>query len=234
MAKPTITIDGNVITAGEGETILEVACREQIFIPTLCYLDGLSIAGSCRMCMVHIEGQANEAAACATVVRDGMVIETDNEQLRQQRQMVLQWLFAAGQHVCAVCEANGSCELQALAQRLGVTDMYLPHRRQMVDVDLSHPRFGFDPNRCVLCTRCVRACAEIEGAAIWKVIGRGSDAHISANCNGTWGGAIDCTQCGKCVLACPTGALFDKTKSTGEMKKDCALLARIKAHREKA
>ena len=229
----TITIDGQRIEAAEGERVLEVARRNDIFIPSLCFLEGLTINGSCRLCMVQVDGGRLPQMACATPVREGMEVVTNTEALRNQQRMLLQLLFASGQHVCAVCEANGYCELQALAQRLGMTHIMLSPRWPMAQVDLTHEHYGYDINRCVMCQRCIRACEEIEGAGVWAIRGHHSEERILPGLSGKWGEADNCTNCGKCVMACPTGALFDKQVATAEMKKDCGLLVRLVEHRER-
>lgn len=228
----TITIDDCIHHVQDGISILQAAREHQIDIPTLCFLEGLSTVGSCRLCIVNVDGQSRPVTACTTAVREGMVVHTHSETLLEQRRQLLEMLFAAGHHVCAICVSNGHCELQSLAQRLGVTAIHLPNRQAEQDLDLSHKRYGFDPNRCVLCTRCVRACDEIEGSGLWAVVGRGSDAHMEINQGNGWGLSEQCTGCGKCVLACPTAALFDKHASAGEMLKDCALLTQLAEKRE--
>ncbi len=233
MAKISFMLDGRVLRVEDGSTILQAARDHQIVIPTLCYLEGLSIAGSCRLCVVEIEGQSRPVTACTTAIREGMIVHTNSQMLREQRRQVLEMLFAAGHHVCAFCVSNGHCELQSLAQDLGVTVIDYPGRQEEHPLDLSHERYGFDPNRCVLCTRCVRVCDELEGTSLWTVIGRGSDAHVEVNAGQAWGLSELCTSCGKCVMACPTGALFDKDASTGEMVKDCALIAHLAEKRGK-
>jgi bidirectional [NiFe] hydrogenase diaphorase subunit len=117
-------------------------------------------------------------------------------------------LFTEGNHVCAVCIANGDCELQDLAVAVGMDHSRLPYRFPQRGVDLSHPRFGLDHNRCVLCTRCVRVCDEVEGAHVWDVGWRGEHCRIIAGLDQPWGEVASCTHCGKCVQVCPTGALF--------------------------
>ena len=232
MTGPTVAINEMEYPFEEGETILSVARRNDIFIPTLCFLDGLSVVGSCRLCMVQVKGVKNPVAACSIIAYEGMEVYTDTEYLRENHRFKLEMLFAAGHHICAACIANGHCELQLMAQRLGVDFISLPHRGPMADVDMSHKRFGFDPNRCILCTRCVRTCDEIEGAKVWQVMGSRREAHIAPNMGEPWGESEFCTTCGKCVQSCPTGAIFDKYQSVGHMKKDCELLARLLHHRE--
>ncbi len=233
MASQTLTINGELVDFEVGETILEVAQRHQIFIPTLCYLEGLTLAGSCRLCMIEVKGSKTPVVACSTGARSGMAVSTESETLQNHQRKILEMLFASGHHVCAACIANGHCELQSMAQKVGVDAIHFPHRTQMVPVDMTHKRFGYDPNRCILCTRCVRTCDEVEGAQVWQVMGRGSEAKVTPNMGNPWGQSNTCTTCGKCVQSCPTGAIFDKYQSIGHMQKDCALVARLLQHREK-
>lgn len=207
----TLEIDGEEVSARAGQTILEVARENDIYIPTLCHLDGLSDIGSCRLCLVEIAGSNKLAPACVTTVQEGMVVSTDTERLRGHRRLILEMLFAERNHVCSVCVSNGHCELQTLGQEQGLTHVRLPYRNPDLAVDASHERFTADHNRCILCMRCVRACAEIEGAHVWDVMGRGIDSVVITDLHDEWGKS-SCTRCGKCVQVCPTGALFDKSK----------------------
>jgi bidirectional [NiFe] hydrogenase diaphorase subunit len=207
----TLVIDGQAVSARAGETILEVARENNIRIPTLCHLDGLSDVGACRMCLVEIKGSNKLVAACVGTVEEGMEIGTANERLKKHRRLILEMLFAERNHICSVCVANGHCELQSLGQAEGVTHVRLPYRNPELPVDASHERFTADHNRCILCTRCVRVCAEIEGAHIWDVAGRGINSMVITDLHQDWGSSA-CTRCGKCVQVCPTGALFDKSK----------------------
>jgi len=216
----TLKIDGRDVSAREDETILEVCRENQIEVPSLCQLDGLSVWGGCRLCMVELAGQGRLFAACATRVAEGMEVSTDTERLRHYRRLILELLFAERNHVCSVCVSNGHCELQALAQRCGVDHVRLPYRQARYPVDSSHEMFRLDHNRCVLCTRCVRVCDEIEGAHTWDVMGRGSDCLVITDMAQPWGASDTCTSCGKCVQVCPTGALVKQGTSVGEMVKD--------------
>jgi len=215
----TLTIDGKEVSAREGETILQVARENGIDIPTLCYLEGLEPIGACRLCLMEVKGINRLVPACVTQVEEGMEVVTNSERLIKYRQMILELLFSERNHTCSVCVVNGHCELQRLAQRLGVTHIRFPYRYPNLPIDASHERFVIDHNRCVLCTRCVRVCDEIEGAHVWDVMGRGINSRIIADLNQPWGTSEVCTSCGKCVHVCPTGALSEKGKAVAEMEK---------------
>ena len=227
----TLVIDGRDVSARETETILEAARQEGIFIPTLCHLEGLSTVGACRLCLVEVKGVNKLLPACVTRVEEGMEVQTRSERLDRFRRTVLELLFAEGNHICAVCVANGHCELQALAQRLGMDHVRVPYISPHRAVDASHARFTFDANRCILCTRCVRICDEIEGAHTWDVMGRGINSHIIPDLNEPWGESISCTSCGKCVQVCPTGALVEKGRSVAESVKHPDFLPYLKRMR---
>jgi bidirectional [NiFe] hydrogenase diaphorase subunit len=211
MGVKTLIIDEQEISAKAGQTILEVARENDINIPTLCHLEGLSNVGACRLCLVEIKGSNKLLPACVAHIHEGMEVTTNSERLKKHRRVILEMLFAERNHICSVCVSNGHCELQALAQELGVTHISLPYRNPALGVDASHERFTVDHNRCILCSRCVRVCAEIEGAHIWDVMGRGIDSIVITDLHEDWGSSA-CTRCGKCVQCCPTGALFDKSK----------------------
>jgi bidirectional [NiFe] hydrogenase diaphorase subunit len=161
--------------------------------------------------MVEIAGTPKLFPACVATVEEGQVVTTNSERLGKHRRTILELLFAERNHVCSVCVANGHCELQTLAQEQGLTHIRLPYRSPKLEIDGSHERFTLDQNRCILCTRCVRVCAEVEGAHIWDVMGRGIDSMVITDLHQPWGESA-CTRCGKCVQVCPTGALFDKSK----------------------
>ena len=207
----TLVIDGKDVTGRSGQTILEIARESGIDIPTLCHLDGLGDVGACRLCLVEIKGSNKLQPACVTTVFESMEVSTQSDRLLKHRRTILELLFTERNHICSVCVANGNCELQSLGQSQGLTHVRLPYRNPDLHVDASHERFTIDHNRCILCTRCVRVCAEIEGAHVWDVMGRGIDSMIISDLNDPWGES-SCTRCGKCVQVCPTGALFDKSK----------------------
>lgn len=228
----TLKIDGRDVSARQSETILEVARENGIFIPTLCTLNGLSNVGACRLCLVEVKGTSRLQPACVTRVEEAMEVTTNSERLQGYRRAILELLFTERNHVCAVCVSNGHCELQSLAQKLDITHVHFAYRYPQAEVDASHQRFIVDHNRCILCTRCVRVCEEIEGAHTWDVMGRGIDAKVITDLNEPWGSSPTCTGCGKCVHVCPTGALSEKGKSVAEMLKRRQFLPYLTQMRE--
>lgn len=223
----SLRIDSEPVTAREGQTILEVAREHGKQIPTLCYLKGLSPVGACRVCMVELAGTNRLLPACTTPVLEGMSVRTNSERLTLYRQMAVELLLVERNHICSSCVSNGHCELQAMAQYVGITHVRYSYNNPQLPVDMTHPKFVLDHNRCILCTRCVRVCAEVEGAHVWEVSSRGIQSTIVSDLREDWGGADNCTACGKCVQACPTGALAEKGKAVHEMTKDCESISRL-------
>jgi bidirectional [NiFe] hydrogenase diaphorase subunit len=214
----TLVIDGKDVAATSEQSVLSAAKENGISIPTLCHLEGLSDVGACRLCMVEIEGSPKLSAACATRVEEGMKVTTTSERLVGYRKQVIEMFFVERNHVCSVCVANNHCELQGHARSLGLTHFELPGLHPSIEVDATHERFVLDQNRCVLCTRCVRVCDEVEGAHTWDIRGRGANARLVSDLGTPWGSSTTCTSCGKCVQVCPTGALFEKGRSVSEPK----------------
>jgi bidirectional [NiFe] hydrogenase diaphorase subunit len=234
MSVYTLQIDG-VECAGAGhQTVLEVARENGIAIPTLCHLDGLCDVGACRLCVVEVKGSAKLLPACTTQIADDMDVETASPRLQEYRRTIIEMLFVERNHVCAVCVANNHCELQARAEEVGLTHLDLININPKLDVDASHERFAIDHNRCIMCTRCVRVCDEVEGAHTWDVMGRGIDARVVTDLGMPWGESPTCTSCGKCVQVCPTGALFEKGRPVGTTKSGRPFLPYLKGREEGA
>lgn len=210
MKRISLIINGRPVAGKTGDTLLQVARKHEIAIPTLCNFSGLLPAGACRVCLVEVAGYARPVPACATAAEQGMVVSTDSEHIRNKRRMIVELLLAERNHTCPVCVMDGNCELQSLAQLLGIDHVRYGFISPQATVDVSQARFGIDHNRCILCRRCVRVCDEVEGAHTWDVSGRGAESRIISDLAEPWGESVTCTDCGKCVRACPTGALFEK------------------------
>lgn len=228
----TLSIDGKEVSGREDETILTVARQHDIYIPTLCHLDGLSERGACRLCIVEVQGSPKLFAACVTLVQQDMAVITNSERIQDYRRKILELIFSERNHVCSVCVMNGNCELQNLAITLGITHVRYDYLNPSHKVDASHPGFSLDHNRCILCLRCVRVCKDIEGAHTWDIMGRGIEARIISDLNQPWGCSETCTSCGKCVQVCPTGALSEKGKSVAEMRKHPEFLPYLQTMRK--
>ena len=224
MKRINLTINGSAFNGRKGQTVLQLALMHGIDIPTLCNFPGLAPAGACRVCIVEITGYPRPLPACATLAEDGMAVTTDSPRLQAARRQVVELLLAERNHQCPVCVMDNNCELQTLAKRFGIDHVRYGFIAPQLEVDISHPRFGIDHNRCILCRRCLRVCDEVEGAHTWDVGGRGAASRIVSDLAQPWGESVTCTGCGKCVQCCPTGALFEKgveptTKGTVSLEK---------------
>lgn len=211
MSKATLTLNDLRVEFQPGQTILEVARSHGVYtIPTLCYLKDTTATGSCRMCMVEVEGARTLLPACATVANPNMVIKTETPRIDAARKMVLELILASGNHNCLVCEANGECELQALAYRYQVpTPSFAnpPDTRYYYEDDNS--MIVRDFSKCIMCGRCIRGCNERQVNQAISIGYRGNHNKIVAKADFPYSNS-DCVFCGECLQSCPVGALLDK------------------------
>jgi bidirectional [NiFe] hydrogenase diaphorase subunit len=231
-----LKIDGKEIEAEEGVMILEAARQNGIRIPTLCYMEGLTSYGGCRLCLVEIGKSPKPFASCVTPVGNGMEIITDSPKLKEYRRMAVQFLLSERTHICSVCVANGSCELQKLANELGVDHVAFEREWPRLKVDSKHPFLVIDRNRCVLCTRCIRVCDEIEGVHTLDLMRRGKESQVIIDLNQEWNESTSCTSCRKCAKVCPVGAIYVEGEPLSFTKDDQIaqfIMERREAAREK-
>lgn len=233
MAVVTLTINGDLVSARDDQSLLDAMREQGVHVPTLCNLEGLSARGGCRLCLVEVEGIPKLLPACTTSVQEGMIVHTHTERLVEYRKMTLEMLFAERNHVCSVCVMNGHCELQSVAAEEGMDTVRFSYLSPDLPMDASHARFVLDHNRCILCDRCVRVCDEVEGAHTWDVKNRGVNSRLVSDLNQPWGDSESCTSCGKCVQVCPTGALFEQGATVAEMQKDTEFLPWILGRRKR-
>ncbi len=207
---PTLTINGQPVTAPEGATILEAARAAHIHIPTLCHHPDLSNVGACRMCVVSVEKARGLQTACTTPVFEGMTVHTDSAEAIATRRFVLEMLLTDHPNECMTCEVNGDCELQDLVYDYGVEWPQHDGARHSYAFDPDpNPFIAIDRNKCILCGRCIRACTEMQNRDVWSFASRGFATKLVAGADQPLLDA-GCESCGQCVAYCPTGALFDK------------------------
>ena len=208
-----LTIDGQVIEVPEGTSIMRAAMEMGTQIPKLCATDMLEPFGSCRMCLVEIEGRAGTPASCTTPVTSGMVVRTQTERLKKLRKGVMELYISDHPLDCLTCAANGDCELQTQAGAVGLRDVrygYDGENHLHAKKDESNPYFTYDPAKCIVCNRCVRACEEVQGTFALTIDGRGFESRVAAGQNDAFLDS-DCVSCGACVQACPTATLTEKS-----------------------
>src|SRR5579859_279589 len=211
----TLEIDGVEVCVPEGTSVMSAAVDAGVRVPKLCATDSLEAFGSCRLCLVEIEGRKGYPASCTTTVAPGMKIKTQSEKLTSLRKGVLDLYISDHPLECVSCPANGHCELQDMADEVGIeeTSYGLKGEIEMhrpLPKDESTPYFAFNPELCIVCSRCVRACDEVQGTFALTIAGRGFASRVSASQEEAFLGS-ECVSCGACVQACPTDALIEKT-----------------------
>jgi formate dehydrogenase major subunit len=207
----TVEIDGRPVTVPEGTSIMRAASLADLDVPKLCATDSLEHFGSCRLCLVEIDGRRGYPASCTTPVAEGMKVRTKSEKLSQLRRGVLELYLSDHPHDCVTRSANGRCEVHDMAELHGITETRYGRdgaNHQHARIDDSNPYFQFNESECIVCSRCVRACDEIQGTFALTIQGRGFASQVSASQNETFLGS-ECVSCGQCVEACPTGALTE-------------------------
>ena len=205
----TLTIDRQTVTVPEDSTVLDAARQAGVVIPTLCHFPGVSSPGSCRVCLVEVQGARTLQPSCVTKVANGMVVKTASKVARDARRLAVELMLANHPWDCNACVRNGKCELQALAQDMGISEVRFPYAREPIAIDRSTPAVVRDMNKCVLCRRCVAVCQDIQGVGSLAPRSRGFDTVIGAGVGEDLSEAV-CVQCGQCAAVCPVGAIFEK------------------------
>jgi len=209
----TLTVDGHTVTVPEGTSIMRASVEAGIKVPKLCATDSLESFGSCRMCLVEVEGRNGTPASCTTPVAPGMKVRTHTEKLRRLRRGVMELYISDHPLDCLTCSANGNCELQDTAGEVGLREVrygYEGENHLSAMVDGSNPYFNFDASKCIVCSRCVRACEEVQGTFALTIEGRGFASKVAAGMNEPFL-TSECVSCGACVQACPTATLMEKS-----------------------
>ncbi|MAD38320.1 formate dehydrogenase subunit alpha [Tistrella sp.] len=208
-----LTIDGREVEVPEGTSIMRAATEAGGAIPKLCATDMLDAFGSCRLCLVEVEGRNGTPASCTTPVADGMVVHTQTPRLQKLRRGVMELYISDHPLDCLTCAANGDCELQDMAGAVGLRDVrygYDGANHLVAEKDTSTPYFTYDPSKCIVCSRCVRACEEVQGTFALTIEGRGFGSRVAAG-QGEAFFDSECVSCGACVQACPTATLTETT-----------------------
>jgi len=204
-----ITINNRKIAANEGETIMEAARRNNVNIPSLCWLEGVHRVGSCRICVVEVEGAKTLQASCIVPVQEGMVIRTNTEKVRKTRKLLYELIMSDHPRECLSCARNQNCELQKLGGMISADNDRFAGERSKSDIDDSSPSIVRDMSKCILCRRCVTVCNEIQEVGVLNVQNRGFDSIVGP-AEGLALNTVNCTYCGQCTTVCPVGALQEK------------------------
>jgi formate dehydrogenase (NAD+, ferredoxin) subunit A len=218
-----LTIDGIGVSVPETDTIIEAARKAGLDVPALCYDPCLPKEGACRICVVEVEGARSLMASCTTPVSEGMVVQTESEKVVSTRKDILRLLLDNHPNDCLTCLKAGECKLQEYAYRYDVKFREHDGAVRESKIDTSNPYIFRDDNKCILCGKCVRTCAQVRERSVLSFANRGFETRISADCNNTMGDS-SCVSCARCVNACPVGALMDaramKAGRTWELEKE--------------
>ncbi|MEG6509053.1 formate dehydrogenase subunit alpha [Methyloligella sp. 2.7D] len=209
----TLTIDGKEVTVPEGTSVMRAAMEAGTEIPKLCATDMLESFGSCRLCLIEIEGRNGTPASCTTLVAEGMAVHTQTERLKRLRKGVMELYISEHPLDCLTCSANGDCELQDMSGAVGLREVrygYDGKKHPNPGIDASNPYFTYEPSKCIVCSRCVRACEEVQGTFALTIAGRGFDSVVSPSMQEPFMES-ECVSCGACVQACPTATLNEKS-----------------------
>jgi NADH-quinone oxidoreductase subunit G/NADP-reducing hydrogenase subunit HndD len=204
----TIEVDNRSVETDGNETLLALLRREGVHVPTLCHVEGLPPSGACRLCLVELEGAPTLVPSCSYPVSKGMKVQTRSPKVLAARRTIVELLLANHPDDCLYCPRNGKCELQTLAQELGVRQRRYVGGKNDRDLDVSSPSIVRDPDKCVLCGRCVRVCEEVQGVSAIDYVHRGAKTFVGTAFN-TGLNLSSCINCGQCILACPTAALTE-------------------------
>lgn len=204
-----LTINGIAVTGKPGQTILEVARENDIYIPTLCHDDRLSEFGGCRLCLVDIEGKRKLETSCSTKIKEGMVIKTHTEEIEAIRKEIIDLLVSNHPMDCLTCDKVGFCDLQDFAYDYGIKEGSYKGDKTTYAIDSFNPVMERDQSKCILCGKCVRVCDEIQITNAIEFVGRGFDSHVTTAFNDPLN-YDNCRLCGQCISVCPTGALINK------------------------
>lgn len=207
---PTFSLDGRQVPFVAGQTIIQAAAAAGIYIPHLCYRPELKPHGSCKLCTVKVNGR--QASSCTLQAQAGMVVESDTDELNDERRALLQMLFVEGNHFCPSCEKSGDCKLQATACELGMTSPHYDHFFPSRPVDASHPDVLLDFDRCILCSLCVRASRDLDGKSVFALSGRGIGSRLIVNAKSGRLTDTDFSAADKAASVCPVGVILPKRR----------------------